>query len=49
MGSNILDTVSKTSGITIRARAPIRIGARMGRPEKSDKREMKPAPHVLSR
>jgi len=35
------------SGITIRARAPIRIGARMGRPEKSDKREMKPAPHVL--
>ncbi|HMB46369.1 MAG TPA: hypothetical protein VKL21_11175, partial [Candidatus Methanoperedens sp.] len=47
MGANILDTVSKTSGITIRARAPIRIGARMGRPEKSDKREMKPAPHVL--
>ena len=45
--SNILDTVSKASGITIRARAPIRIGARMGRPEKSDKREMKPAPHVL--
>ncbi len=45
--SNILDTVSKVSGMTIRARAPIRIGARMGRPEKSDKREMKPAPHVL--
>lgn len=45
--SNILDTVSKISGITIRARAPIRIGGRMGRPEKSDKREMKPAPHVL--
>ena len=45
--SNILDMVSKASGITIRARAPIRIGARMGRPEKSDKREMKPAPHVL--
>ncbi|CAG0972361.1 MAG: DNA-directed DNA polymerase II large subunit [Candidatus Methanoperedens sp.] len=45
--SNIMDRVSKVSGITIRARAPIRIGARMGRPEKSDKREMKPAPHVL--
>jgi len=45
--SNIMDTVSKVSGITVRARAPIRIGARMGRPEKSDKREMKPAPHVL--
>jgi DNA polymerase II large subunit len=43
----IMDTVSKVSGITIRSRAPIRIGGRMGRPEKSDKREMKPAPHVL--
>ncbi|GFO97972.1 DNA polymerase II large subunit [groundwater metagenome] len=45
--SSIMDTVSKVSGITIRSRAPIRIGGRMGRPEKSDKREMKPAPHVL--
>jgi DNA polymerase II large subunit len=45
--SNIIGTVSKISGITVRNRAPIRIGGRMGRPEKSDKREMKPAPHVL--
>lgn len=45
--SNIIDTVSKVSGIIIRNRAPVRIGGRMGRPEKSDKREMKPAPHVL--
>ncbi|HEX7575153.1 MAG TPA: DNA polymerase II large subunit [Candidatus Methanoperedens sp.] len=45
--ANIMDTLLKVSGIIIRARAPIRIGARMGRPEKSDKREMKPAPHVL--
>ncbi len=45
--SSIMDMVSKVSGITIRSRAPIRIGGRMGRPEKSDKREMKPAPHVL--
>ncbi|KCZ73624.1 DNA polymerase type II, large subunit [Candidatus Methanoperedens nitroreducens] len=45
--SNIMDTVSKVSGITIRKRAPTRIGGRMGRPEKSDKREMRPAPHVL--
>ncbi|MCG2735320.1 MAG: DNA polymerase II large subunit, partial [Candidatus Methanoperedenaceae archaeon] len=44
---DLMETVSKLSGITIRSRAPIRIGARMGRPEKSDKREMKPAPHVL--
>ncbi len=45
--SDIMELVSKLSGITIRRRAPIRIGGRMGRPEKSDKREMKPAPHVL--
>ncbi|MCX9083759.1 MAG: DNA polymerase II large subunit [Candidatus Methanoperedens sp.] len=45
--ANIMDTLLKVSGMTIHARAPIRIGARMGRPEKSDKREMKPAPHVL--
>ncbi len=44
---DIMETVSKVSGITIRRRAPIRIGGRMGRPEKSDRREMKPAPHVL--
>ena len=44
---DIMETVSNASGITIRKRAPIRIGGRMGRPEKSDKREMKPAPHVL--
>lgn len=44
---NIMDTVSKVSGMTVRKRAPFRIGARMGRPEKSDKRKMKPAPHVL--
>jgi DNA polymerase II large subunit len=45
--SNIMDMVSKVSGITIRKRAQIRIGGRMGRPEKSDRRQMKPAPHVL--
>ncbi len=45
--SNIMDTILKVSGLTVRNRAPIRIGGRMGRPEKSDKREMKPAPHVL--
>ncbi len=44
---DIMAFVTRVSGITIRKRAPIRIGARMGRPEKSDKRQMKPAPHVL--
>jgi DNA polymerase II large subunit len=42
-----LELVNHLSALTIRARAPYRIGSRMGRPEKSDKREMKPAPNVL--
>lgn len=46
-GGCALDAVNIVSGITVRARAPSRIGARMGRPEKSDKRLMRPPPHVL--
>ena len=45
--TEIMDVVSEVSGTVVRARAPIRIGARMGRPEKSNKRKMSPAPHVL--
>ncbi|CAD6494113.1 MAG: DNA polymerase II large subunit [Candidatus Argoarchaeum ethanivorans] len=45
--SDSVELVSKLSGFIVRKRAPTRIGARMGRPEKSDKRKMKPAPHVL--
>ena len=46
-GKDILFLVSKLSGITIRARAPFRIGTRMGRPEKASPRKMRPPPHVL--
>jgi len=42
-----LEAVNKLAGIVVRARALTRIGARMGRPEKSDKRMMRPPPHVL--
>lgn len=42
-----LEMANKLAGITVRARAPTRIGARMGRPEKSDRRLMRPPPHVL--
>ncbi len=42
-----LDFVRKVSGIDVRARSPTRIGARMGRPEKSKERMMSPAPHFL--
>ncbi|HMA82627.1 MAG TPA: DNA polymerase II large subunit [Candidatus Thermoplasmatota archaeon] len=42
-----VEYVSKLSKITIRPRAPIRIGTRMGRPEKAAERKMRPPPHVL--
>ena len=42
-----LDLVNRAAGIKVMARAPTRVGSRMGRPEKSDKREMRPPPHVL--
>ncbi len=42
-----LKLVSKLSKIKIRAHGPIRIGTRMGRPEKAAERKMRPPPHVL--
>ncbi|MCK4971432.1 MAG: DNA polymerase II large subunit, partial [Thermoplasmata archaeon] len=44
---NPLALVSYTAGVHVRARAPTRIGARMGRPEKAKERKMKPPPHVI--
>ncbi len=42
-----LEFVRNVSGLDVRAKAPSRIGARMGRPEKSKERMMSPAPHML--
>jgi DNA polymerase II large subunit len=42
-----LEAANRFAGIPIMPRALTRIGCRMGRPEKSDKRLMKPPPHVL--
>jgi DNA polymerase II large subunit len=42
-----LDAVNEVSGLVVRARAPTRVGARMGRPEKSKERRMKASPQVL--
>jgi len=42
-----VDIVSKLAGITIKERAPYRIGTRMGRPEKAAPRKMRPPPHTL--
>ena len=44
---NTLDFVRKVSGLDVRAKAPTRIGARMGRPEKAKERKMSPPPHML--
>ena len=44
---DVVQLVSQVSGVTIRPRAPFRIGARMGRPEKASPRKMRPPPHVL--
>ena len=46
-GSTSLEVVSNAAGVTIRAKAVTRIGARMARPEKAKERRMKPPPHVL--
>lgn len=44
---NVLDLVCRLSGVQIRCKSPTTVGARMGRPEKARRREMKPLVHVL--
>ena len=44
---NAIKAVNEVAPVTIRERAPTRIGARMGRPEKSEVRELSPAVHTL--
>ena len=44
---DILSLISHLAGITVKAKAPFRIGTRMGRPEKAAERKMRPPPHVL--
>ena len=44
---SVLKAVSALSGVEVKAKAPTFVGARMGRPEKAKRREMKPLVHVL--
>ncbi len=44
---SVLEAVSLLSGVEIKEKAPTFVGARMGRPEKAKRREMKPLVHVL--
>ncbi len=45
--NDVFDCIKKISNIKIRNKAPIFIGARMGRPEKAKARKMSPPVHVL--
>src|SRR5699024_187561 len=44
---NAMKAVQEVAPFSLRERAPTRIGGRMGRPEKSEKRELSPAVHTL--
>jgi DNA polymerase II large subunit len=43
----VLEIIQELTGITLREKAPTLIGARMGRPEKAKRREMRPLVHGL--
>ncbi|WP_338740633.1 LAGLIDADG family homing endonuclease [Haloplanus salilacus] len=46
-GENAIRAVEAVAPFTVRERAPTRIGNRMGRPEKSESRDLSPAVHTL--
>ncbi|MFC7325808.1 DNA polymerase II large subunit [Halorubrum rutilum] len=46
-GDNAVKAVNEVAPFEIRERAPTRIGNRMGRPEKSESRDLSPAVHTL--
>ena len=46
-GENATKAVNAISPFEIREKAPTRVGCRMGRPEKSESRELSPAVHTL--
>ncbi|MDJ1432896.1 DNA polymerase II large subunit [Halostagnicola sp. A-GB9-2] len=46
-GENAIEAVNEIAPFSVRERAPTRIGNRMGRPEKSESRDLSPAVHTL--
>ncbi|MGM0592349.1 MAG: DNA polymerase II large subunit, partial [Halobacteriota archaeon] len=46
-GDNAVEAVNEVAPFAVQERAPTRIGARMGRPEKSESRDLSPAVHTL--
>lgn len=47
VGTNAIEAVNEVAPFSVRERAPTRIGNRMGRPEKSESRDLSPAVHTL--
>ncbi|WP_424001680.1 DNA polymerase II large subunit [Haloarcula salina] len=47
-GQNAIEAITEIAPFEVRERAPTRIGNRMGRPEKSERRDLSPAVHTLS-
>jgi DNA polymerase II large subunit len=45
--ATVYEAISLLSGVQVKDKAPTFVGARMGRPEKAKRREMKPLVHVL--
>ena len=46
-GENAVEAANAVAPFRVRERAPTRVGARMGRPEKSESRDLSPAVHTL--
>ncbi|APW96985.1 DNA polymerase II large subunit, intein-containing [Halobiforma lacisalsi AJ5] len=46
-GENAIEAVNEVAPFEVRERAPTRIGNRMGRPEKSERRDLSPPVHTL--
>ena len=46
-GANAMGAIGEIAPFAVRERAPTRIGNRMGRPEKSESRDLSPAVHTL--
>lgn len=47
VGESVFRALSLLAGVEVKDKAPTFVGARMGRPEKAKRREMKPLVHVL--
>ncbi len=46
-GGDVFQKIFQASGIRVMRKAPVYVGARMGRPEKAKRREMRPIVHCL--